>query len=284
MTFTKEQLIARARFLIKRHQDSLANHPDQDGVAMDLELARMALAGVEAEPAYFINRVKHSDAYGDDVELRVYCYELDAMKSKDDFGGEIVPLYTAPQPLTTSERAELENYRNAQVVPDAYAAEEHRRVIGMLLDVCGAAFELADDSCQQEVEGEDCHVVPDASFIKLSDALDKIETTLPCEYAELPNIILQWAAIPRYALRYMLQGKADGNSPVIPDGWIPVSERMPGSQEWVIVFAKWDNQQVLCWDDVANRWTDFEDQSYYADMFTHWMPLPAAPQQEDIIC
>lgn len=224
MTFTKEQLIARARFLIKRHQDSLANHPDQDGVAMDLELARMALAGVEAEPAYFINRVKHSDAYGDDVELRVYCYELDAMKSKDDFGGEIVPLYTAPQPLTTSERAELENYRNAQVVPDAYAAEEHRRVIGMLLDVCGAAFELADDSCQQEVEGEDCHVVPDASFIKLSDALDKIETTLPCEYAELPNIILQWAAIPRYALRYMLQGKADGNSPVIPDGWVMVPE------------------------------------------------------------
>ncbi|MCU3012869.1 DUF551 domain-containing protein [Enterobacter hormaechei subsp. hoffmannii] len=77
---------------------------------------------------------------------------------------------------------------------------------------------------------------------------------------------------------------ADCDSPVIPDGWIPVSERMPGSQEWVIVFAKWDNQQVLCWDDVANRWTDFEDQSYYADMFTHWMPLPAAPQQEDIIC
>lgn len=73
---------------------------------------------------------------------------------------------------------------------------------------------------------------------------------------------------------------ADCNSPVIPDGWIPVSERMPGSQEWVIVFAKWDNQQVLCWDDVANRWTDFEDQSYYAYMFTHWMPLPAAPQQE----
>lgn len=69
-----------------------------------------------------------------------------------------------------------------------------------------------------------------------------------------------------------------GNSPVIP-GWIPVSERLPGSQEWVIVFAKWANQQVLCWDDVQNRWTDFEDQSYYADMFTHWMPLPAAPQE-----
>ena len=81
--------------------------------------------------------------------------------------------------------------------------------------------------------------------------------------------------IARAVRAAMLQA---GNSPVTPDGWIPVSERMPGSQEWVIVFAKWANQQVLCWDDVANRWTDFEDQSYYADMFTHWMPLPAAPQ------
>lgn len=70
-----------------------------------------------------------------------------------------------------------------------------------------------------------------------------------------------------------------GNSPAIPDTWIPVSERMPDSQEWVIVFAKWANQQVLCWDDVQNRWTDFEDQSYYADMFSHWMPLAAAPQE-----
>ncbi|MFG0782452.1 DUF551 domain-containing protein [Raoultella sp. TYF_8] len=71
-----------------------------------------------------------------------------------------------------------------------------------------------------------------------------------------------------------------GVSPAQSHGWIPVSERMPGSQEWVIVFAKWENQQVLCWDDVQNRWTDFEDQSYYADMFTHWMPLPAGTKEE----
>nr|WP_224230920.1 DUF551 domain-containing protein [Klebsiella variicola] len=70
-----------------------------------------------------------------------------------------------------------------------------------------------------------------------------------------------------------------GDPATVPGKWIPVSERMPGSQEWVIVFAKWANQQVLCWDDVQNRWTDFEDQSYYADMFTHWMPLPATPQE-----
>lgn len=61
-----------------------------------LAALRIALASLEAEPSYFVNRVKHSDAYGEDVELRTYCYELDALKSKDDFGGEIVPVYTAP--------------------------------------------------------------------------------------------------------------------------------------------------------------------------------------------
>ncbi|EHE7036411.1 DUF551 domain-containing protein [Salmonella enterica subsp. enterica serovar Newport] len=35
----------------------------------------------------------------------------------------------------------------------------------------------------------------------------------------------------------------------------------------------------MCWDDVQNRWTDFEDEYYYADMFTHWRPMPVPPQQ-----
>ena len=112
---------------------------------------------------------------------------------------------------------------------------------------------------------------------------------LPNEFISSEGIVVQieklMAVLAVHGIQYERRGNAcraamlqAGNSPVTPDGWIPVSERMPGSQEWVIVFAKWANQQVLCWDDVANRWTDFEDQSYYADMFTHWLPLPAAPQ------
>ena len=80
---------------------------------------------------------------------------------------------------------------------------ENLRVIQMLLNVCGAAFELADDSCQQDVDGELCHVVPDDAFSSLSNALEEIENTLPDEYEDLPNIVLQWAAIPRHALRNM---------------------------------------------------------------------------------
>jgi hypothetical protein len=105
-------------------------------------------------------------------------------------------------------KAELLAVREAQSVPAPTV--EHQRVILMLLGVCGAAFELADDCCQQEVDGELCHVVPGDSFKKLSDALDEIENTLPDEYEDLPNTVLQWAAVPRHALRAMLQPVSQG--------------------------------------------------------------------------
>ena len=80
---------------MEEHRDLFPGDLDDDHGSV-LAALRIALASLEAEPSYFVNRVKHSDAYGEDVELRTYCYELDALKSKDDFGGEIVPVYTAP--------------------------------------------------------------------------------------------------------------------------------------------------------------------------------------------
>ncbi|EPA3162765.1 DUF551 domain-containing protein [Yersinia enterocolitica] len=63
--------------------------------------------------------------------------------------------------------------------------------------------------------------------------------------------------------------------------WIKCSDQMPESQQWGLVWAKWFNQQVLCWEDVGGQWTDFDGQSYSQDQITHWMPLPAAPEKEN---
>lgn len=107
--------------------------------------------------------------------------------------------------------------------PENCVTAEHRRVIEMLLNVCGAAFELADDSCQQDVDGEECHVVPDDAFQKLSDALDEIENTLPTEDVDRPDVFLAWSAMPRAALKSILQA---GNSPATPEGWVMVPKEM----------------------------------------------------------
>ncbi|CZU17317.1 DUF551 domain-containing protein [Enterobacter hormaechei] len=79
----------------------------------------------------------------------------------------------------------------------------------------------------------------------------------------------------------MLQG-ADGNSPVIPDGWVACSERMPEEGSKVIVFRPRASESN---DPPVKTATYKGGREYYHgfDCYcepTHWMPLPAAPQQE----
>lgn len=81
----------------------------------------------------------------------------------------------------------------------------------------------------------------------------------------------------------MLQGaeNADarcGNSPVIPDKWIPVCERIPE-----------DRKQVILWDaeigEVTSGHYSHKTQTFYhcgdaiENEITHWMPPPCAPQE-----
>ncbi|EJM5004408.1 DUF551 domain-containing protein [Salmonella enterica] len=85
--------------------------------------------------------------------------------------------------------------------------------------------------------------------------------------------------------------KQAGNSPVIPDGWISCSERMP-DREYVLAgdfsgthyLASIPNVQVgiyVDWfDDEKPCWDDGDGNDLHLKEVTHWMPLPAAPQQE----
>ncbi|EPA0293266.1 DUF551 domain-containing protein [Enterobacter hormaechei] len=69
-----------------------------------------------------------------------------------------------------------------------------------------------------------------------------------------------------------------GNSPVIPDGWVACSERMPEQFVEVLVCTEDGSRYVAALNQSMN-WDDgdfFDDIQYV----THWMPLPAAPQQE----
>lgn len=243
--FTKEQL-----------QQIIETDHVQCGEASSL--ARIALASLEAEPVCVIDQSN-----------------LDYLKSGSDADvwpasraemGDVL-LYRAAPPAPVSVPAAME------IDDDFDSAFEHGKAVGwnayraamLQAEPVSNSDELPLDYLQGHKDGlEWAAQLAEANHPQTGDWLydDQID---------LARAIRKGPDMPT------VQG---GNSPVIPDGWIPVSERMPGSQEWVIVFAKWDNQQVLCWDDVANRWTDFEDQSYYAYMFTHWMPLPAAPQQE----
>ncbi len=68
-----------------------------------------------------------------------------------------------------------------------------------------------------------------------------------------------------------------GNSPVIPDGWISCSERMPDKLIPVMVMYEDGEMWSAMWN--GNRW---DDGTEYPDphSVTHWREMPAAPKQE----
>lgn len=97
--------------------------------------------------------------------------------------------------------------------------------------------------------------------------------------------------VQEYVTLERLQEALAGNSPVTPDGWIKCSERMPEDDDFVYIWPRPDFGIEL---HVAQYGKfDKRDKGWYAQVYeqnygieyhpitvTHWMPLPAAPQQE----
>ncbi|EJQ9217147.1 DUF551 domain-containing protein [Salmonella enterica] len=76
-----------------------------------------------------------------------------------------------------------------------------------------------------------------------------------------------------------------GNSPVIPDGWIPVSERMPEREAEVQVYCADKKEQMVGYleRNETEGWFRFASLPNGGGVYckpTHWMPLPAEPKQE----
>lgn len=170
---------------------------DGDGIA-DCDNQQQAEFIASASPTTILDLIAQLEAaHGSikELESKVNHYVAAEYAHKHfDQTAEIIKRADSAELELVKVKAELSAANNG-------VTAENLRVIKMLLDVCGTAFELADDSCQQDVDGELCHVVPDSAFSRLSDALGEIENTLPDEYEDLPNIVLQWAAIPRHALQ-----------------------------------------------------------------------------------
>lgn len=81
-----------------------------------------------------------------------------------------------------------------------------------------------------------------------------------------------------------------GNSPVIPDGWVACSERMPDIGTEIFYFCKDDGLRdcgIVSSSNFSGRGDaqlNVHAEGYDLRLgvdITHWMPLPAAPQQGD---
>ena len=66
---------------------------------------------------------------------------------------------------------------------------------------------------------------------------------------------------------------ADCSIPMISDRWVPVSERVPENDG---AYLCWDKRYVTTYAFIFGAW---QANQFIAKNITHWMPLPAAPQE-----
>ncbi|MBN6202155.1 DUF551 domain-containing protein [Escherichia coli] len=303
-TITKERLLTIKQWRETYGPDSNVVLPAEEAE----ELARIALASLEAEPigAFHIaeQQVDGTSDYLKDGEWPI------------DNG--IIEVYAAPPVPVVPEEKPMPNPLSMYAVDAVAAIAEVRG-----WNACRAAMlqsgnfrenknsstnnfrEIAETSTNYPViPSEVLSAIQKVAKIRadfddfdgdrrgIGDCLDEAEQELIVtinKYASqlaaepiAPNDVREQTAIPQV--------------PVTPDGWISCSERMPemGERQCYVLAADFKNNyppnipntQVGVYGDWFNdgnpTWDDGDGEDLYLKEVTHWMPLPEPPRLKEL--
>lgn len=262
--FTKEQLLSRAKARLERMQEAMRDHSGSPDACMDLRLAEIALASLEAEAVGEVVRGEYDDC-GCHPDARVACIAADGQADWENFK-DGTRLYTAPPaPVSVPAAMEMDD--------DFDSAFEHGKAVGwnayraamLQAEPVSNSDELPLDYLQGHKDGlEWAAQLAEANHPQTSDWLydDPIE---------LARAIRKGPDMPT------VQG---GNSPVIPDD----VRRM----DWLVTKTV-DVREPMVYGSHSLFWsqtiTDEED-DYHATKLREQIDAAmaaeqaAAPQQE----
>ncbi|MBW9542582.1 DUF551 domain-containing protein [Escherichia coli] len=246
--------------ITKERIELFIKNPLENGLTRgeQMELARIALASLEAEPVAWL-------LSGGGAKNNV---SFDSGNAYADPLREVTPLYTAP-PAPVSVPAAME------IDDDFDSAFEHGKAVGwnayraamLQAEPVSNSDELPLDYLQGHKDGlEWAAQLAEANNPQTGDWLydDPID---------LARAIRKGPDMPTVQA---------GNSPVTPDGWISCSEQMPSAGEQVLAYRP-DAPES---NDPLIKMATYVGGSAHGHGFdcyckpTHWMPLPAAPQLE----
>ena len=215
-----------------------------------IELARIALASLEAEPVGYMNRFTGrvftlEEQPGADTDAQVY-----------------VPVYAAPP------------------APECLTRPVHPRI---------SSEELDDEMLDELIDFRRCtfeyHSQQDN---KVQTIIHGVTLTAMLELRDRRAAMLQSGNSPAQSdccpAQNCIAPAQGGNYPVIPDGWVACSERMPEDEQEVITHNIFGYRHVSFFDEHSGHFFDRLDGSpvdcVEHVLVSHWMPLPSAPQQE----
>ncbi|MFT0666336.1 DUF551 domain-containing protein [Enterobacter hormaechei subsp. xiangfangensis] len=241
---------------LEEERDATPGAVNEDA-AMALAAMKLALASIEAEPVAWIVHARTGDQLTTDGGY--------VANAEGILGLHSTPLYTAPPAPESVPDGVLKS-----LLPDAEKSEfwfEHNgKILFEGVKFNNAVFDACRAAMLQGAEPvTTAYKLPFEQW--LSQQTGTIDVECGCVMTE---VFFHWLRVAYEA----------GNSPVTPGGWVACSERMPVDFETVLVCQ--DGGVIFC--------AEYEDGDFYPDEFpnvpkqgceiTHWMPLPAAPQQE----
>ncbi|ENA4146297.1 DUF550 domain-containing protein [Salmonella enterica subsp. enterica serovar Newport] len=291
-TITREQLHERARRKVKELEFAITQSAFtsiRDGLEEELELARIALVSLDAEPVS--QPYKLPEEKGASLQLRNLIRKRHAEWSDSTFGnvGPVGPLKhlskealeAAAEPGDLSEWADMQfllwdAQRRAGISDgEITAAMEEKLKVNMARQWP----EPKDGEPRLHIKEQPAPVVP-AEMPK--GLAGQIVSLLAHNIGDKFLAQKIWYACRAAMLQRVENAESRcGNPKVSPDGWIPVSERMPeeSGRYWCYVeeqnsLGKSHYQWNCSWNGQA--WSD----KALSGRVTHWMPLPEPPQEE----
>ncbi|EOS8622931.1 DUF551 domain-containing protein [Escherichia coli] len=273
-TFTKEQLISHARESVS-YLENVKGRVSKKGadckvvlemVERDLELARIALTSLEAEPV----------AVNDDMAYAFHHALSDSSPGADEV-----------EEIKTGLRAAFANVtvQPVLIVPDEIEPDDSNTfdyVDGW--NACRAAMLHGAEPINQTYKS------PHTQFEQVADLYEmQFADGSTCTFHTDAQRAAQWLQVfdgnrvQEYVKLERLQNALSGNSPVTTDGWISCSERMPEETKMLLAFSQGEIVAAY-WNWVVNPidYKKYRAFTYLSgnilDDVTHWMPLPEPPQ------
>lgn len=249
---TREQLHERAREnvkALKMASRQTAFESAREEILADLQLAELALAAMESEPVAFTEKHEISNMHATGIYLRAW----PADRARNAVEGYTIPLYLHAQP--------------APVVPEE-ATPDSIEILASARRRDHAVFKWDEDQRNAAADSWNAFRAAMLQELKKSAGTEAI-----CRSDENVQV---------------LHTKSPAQSDCCPaqnQGWIPVSERMPEVGVKVLCFPVKDEpihatfNGQLWLQDISWSGSDEPIDNVIPTSVTHWMPLPAAPQE-----
>lgn len=307
-TIPRKQLIKKAQEQIEFCRHTKITGEGRAHVNQCAALFEIALAAMDSEPVAWTS---------EEAIAEVYCDETAMMGPKHMMGD--VALYRHAQPAPDGEQLAIENFRSAMegighirrtleetfgglhgthVEPDVLA--ECKAICDAIYAAYGRApVAVTDDELNAALQ---LHRLKVDGHSQLSDSFragfryarrttPQPASVVPDAYVrdERGRMMLNGVCEPKIgfsagwnACRAAMLAAAPHNTPTlnslqsvdsVADRWIPVSERMPENDG---AYLCWDKRYVTTYAFIFGAW---QANQFIAKNITHWMPLPAAPQE-----